>query len=239
MKSYVNNFQQSVFSFVIVLIFLTMVFPVSANTNPGVVQIDETLQNDKRTYSQLSGDWWNWLSQFPIATNPNIQEGEIECSLGQSDHIWFLAGNFGGTSERSCTIPMNKALFFPILNSLWWTPEDAATIPEVRAFANFFMNKVTSLEVSVNDVPLEDLFAYRAQSPAGGFFWEGILQEDFGLDPYPRPSAADGFWILLKPLAVGDHVIHIRGVVLKDPPDIRETFELDITYNITVVDEGS
>ncbi len=41
------------------------------------------------------------------------------CGLGQSGPVWFLAGTFGGTVERTCTIPAGKALFYPLVNSIW------------------------------------------------------------------------------------------------------------------------
>ena len=45
-------------------------------------------------YAVLAGEWWNWATQFPIATNPILAEGEVDCSLGQSGDLWFLAGTF-------------------------------------------------------------------------------------------------------------------------------------------------
>ena len=41
-----------------------------------------------------------------------------------------------------------------------------------------------------------------------------------------RPLAASGYWILMKPLAVGPHVVHFQGKV--------PGFSLNVTYNLTV-----
>ena len=70
-----------------------------------------------KTYGERSADWWNWAFQFPTATSPFFAEGVIDCSPGQSGNVWYLAGNFGGVSERFCSIPHGKALFFPVLNN--------------------------------------------------------------------------------------------------------------------------
>ena len=211
------------------LILLATAIPASANQipdpNPGVVPVDR-ISKDKRSYSELAGDFWNWATLADL-----LGSGEVDCSRGQSGKVWFLAGNFGGESERRCTIPKHKQLFFPIVNSLWWTPEDAATVPEVREFANADINAVDTLMVEV-DGEVFDVFAYRAQSPAGGFVWNNDeLQDAFGLDPLDRPSASDGFWILLEPLSEGEHEIRFIG------GSTESGFSLDVTYFLTITNK--
>ncbi len=212
------------------LILLTTSISASANgipdPNPGVVPVDG-MSKDKRSYSELAGDFWNWATLADL-----LDSGEVDCSRGQSGKVWFLAGNFGGVSERSCTIRKHKQLFFPIVNSLWWTPEDGDTVPEVRAFANGSINPVDTLMVEVNGVEVLDVYAYRAQSPAGGFVWNNDeFQEELGLDPMDRPSASDGYWILLDPLPKGEHTVRFVG------GSTEQGFELDVTYHLTVTNK--
>jgi hypothetical protein len=183
-----------------------------------------------KSYNELAGDWYNWEVQFPFATNPVVEDGPVDCTRGQKGKIWFLAGNFGGTSNRECTIPKGKALFFPIINTLWWFPEDGLTVDELRAIANSLINATTTLDVSIDGVAIKDPFAYRAQSQPGGFALDfGPLLADFGYGPTPNPrdpAVADGYWILLAPLREGPHVIQFRAT---NPP-----FNLDVTYRLTV-----
>lgn len=169
--------------------------------------------------------------QFPFATNPIVEDGSVDCTRGQQGKIWFLAGTFGRTSNRECTIPKGKALFFPIINTLWWVPEDGNNVAEVRALANAQIDPTTSLEVIIDGVVIEDPFAYRAQSLPGGFALNfGPLLADFGFPPTPDPrdpAVADGYWILLTPLRKGEHEIEFRSSA---PP----SFNLDVTYQLTV-----
>ncbi|PYJ19840.1 MAG: hypothetical protein DME99_11560, partial [Verrucomicrobia bacterium] len=71
------------------------------------------------SYGEWGAQWWRWAYSFPAAQFPPLQAGEVDCSLGQSGSVWFLAGTAGqGPVTRSCTIPAGKALFFPIISYL-------------------------------------------------------------------------------------------------------------------------
>jgi hypothetical protein len=53
-----------------------------------------------------------------------------------------------------------------------------------------------------------------------------IIDQLFGISGDLAPAVADGFWIMLAPLPVGEHVIHFRGAT----PD----FETEVIYDLTV-----
>lgn len=91
----------------------------AASATDRIKVLDPGIKHFGKSYNQLAGDWYNWQVQFPLATNPVVEDGAVDCTRGQAGQIWFLAGNFGGTSNRECTIPKGKALFFPIINTLW------------------------------------------------------------------------------------------------------------------------
>ena len=189
-----------------------------------------------QTYGEWGGDWWNWAVQEPNATSPLTDDTGEDAGRNQAGPVWFLAGNFGGTSVRDITVPEGKALFFSVINAAWWTPEDGATEAEVRAAANASIDAVSVLWASVDGVQVLDLPSLRAESPAGGFVLNvpagSILDEFGGAAPGDHdPTVADGFWVMLEPLPVGNHVINFVGAVGNPmAPD----FELDVTYNIFV-----
>lgn len=198
------------------------------NPNPRVIPVHAGAFGT--TYADLAGAWWNWAFQFPFETNPIVEEGEVDCSRGQSGRVWFLAGTFGGSAARTCTIPQGTPLFFSPANYAAWAPEDGETEADVRAGANAIIDGVTVLECEIDGIPLQDLFSYRVESPEGGFvLYDGPLLADFGYEPGDRyPAVADGFWILIPPLPAGDHTIHFHS----EMPSID--FTLDVTYEITV-----
>lgn len=211
-----------------VVLGLLVATPVPADDDRAQV-IEPTSKKAHPSYQELAGDWWNWAVQFPLATNPIVEDGPVDCTRGQKGKIWFLAGTFGGTAERECTIPSGKALFFPIVNTLWWVPEDGEDVPKVRELANEIINSTTALEVIIDGVVIKDPFAYRAQSPPGGLALKfGPFLADLGLHPTPNPrdAVADGYWILLAPLRKGAHVIEFSS----SQPGLN----VDVTYHLTV-----
>lgn len=200
------------------------------NSNPGVLPINSNAFG--KSYGEWAAEWWKWITAIPFDNNPQFDPtGEFQDN-GQSGEVWFLGSTFGWgeTYERSCEVPAGKAIFFPIVPAVFWAPEDGETEEEVRALANASMDGVDMLECSVDGVPLEDLFDYRAESPA--FTLPDTLLVDFGFDPGDRyPAVADGFWILLAPLSRGEHVIHFSMHIETGP--FAGGWH-DVTYHLTI-----
>jgi hypothetical protein len=194
-----------------------------------------------KTYGEWAGEWWNWGLKEPTATNALTDDTGEDGHLNQSGPVWFLAGNFGGTSVREVTIPEGKTLFFPILNATWWVPEDGATEAAVRAGAHSLIDPASVLYATVDGVQLLKLFGFRAESPPGGYVQHippgSIATTDFGYAPGDRyPAVADGYWVALEPLPAGDHVVYFTGAV-GNPR--APGFELEVTYTLHVIPEPS
>jgi hypothetical protein len=188
-----------------------------------------------RVYGKTIGDWgqawWQWALNFPTAINPILApDGDVDCSAGQSGEVWFLAGNFGGTSIRSCAIPRGKALFFGIINGIYWTG-DAPDLAGLRAGVAMGTDAVDAISCSVDGTPCAYFTPIvRVQSAALPLnLPEGsIAVTDFGYAAgVYEESVADGYWVMLDHLKPGDHVIHFT---------VHNTFgfELDVTFNIEV-----
>jgi len=190
------------------------------NLNPGVLPPYSHAYG--QTYGEWAAEWWQWAFAIPMEFGVNpILEGP--CETNQSGPVWFLAGNFGWSSVRTCCVPAGKALFFPIMNSMWAT-QDPENEPEelLRELANASIDQVFFLECTVDGVPLENLWAYRAESPAFGW-----VSPTYG--EYPL-AVTDGYWIMLAPLSTGEHEIYFAGA--------SEGFALDVTYTLTVGPSG-
>lgn len=77
-----------------------------------------------QSYNRLAGEWWNWASKEPSATNPVLDTTGKNCQRNQKGSVWFLAGTFfADPVMRNCTIPAGKALFIPIVNGNSFYPE--------------------------------------------------------------------------------------------------------------------
>jgi hypothetical protein len=200
-----------------------------------------------RSYGELTAAWWQWVYSFPAAQSPQIQQGAVDCSVSQSGPIWFLAGSPTGTDVyvRSCTVPHQKALFFPVLNSSWVNePGETVTVAEKRdildgvisdlrpgIFADFGLpgSRACRLEVKLDgEISTYTYPTVRVQSPP--FAASKVAGH---VDP---EAIADGFWILLPPLSQGQHVLHIGGAFCEFESTEIHAFigGVDITYNLTV-----
>jgi hypothetical protein len=192
--------------------------------NPRVWPVDSNPYG--MTYGEWSAAWWQWALAIPEDVNPILDMTGEYCGEEQSGKVWFLTGTFGGSAERTCTIPAGKAILFPVINAQCSQVQgDGTTERKLRECAVAMIDSVTIVEATVDEIPLQDLVDYRVVSPLFSF----ELPENNILDlKIVSPSVSDGYWILLKPLQAGEHTIYFRGVV----PEFE--FETEVTYTLHV-----
>jgi hypothetical protein len=191
-----------------------------------------------KSYGQWSGYWWRWFMQHPIAGHPSIDDPAFNVTSGQSGQVWFLAGCFG-TVTRNVTIPAGKALFVGLLNAEFSSNEGFLTEQDQRDEANFFADHivVSGMTCSIDGDEVDDITKFRCESPQFTFTapdpW--IFSP---ANPGPGTFCADGYFVMLRPLSVGQHVLHYTGSFHFDIGEIGNPepldFGLDMTYHITV-----
>src|SRR5262249_45191022 len=54
-----------------------------------------------RTYGEWGAAWWQWIYSIQTPVNPLL---DGPCEVGQSGPVFFLVGNLGGSSTRTCTV---------------------------------------------------------------------------------------------------------------------------------------
>lgn len=207
------------------------------------------------SYSEWSARWWQWAYATPVSLSPLFDDTGANVASGQSGDVWFLGGTFVtaeingvfvGEADRTCQIPAEKKLFFPIMNTSWITLNldgsySYETDAEVLAFARYYGNFILpeNLTLEIDGKPVDNLADYRVASPlfqTGPLPVDNILGIPAAAGKTPR-VASDGYYVMLKPLSVGTHTIHFTGFEYVPPPD-NYSFRLDITYHITVVPAG-
>jgi hypothetical protein len=205
-----------------------------------------------RSYSQWSAAQWQWTLQQPNvpqspAADPNpgtpSQPQAVDCTLGQSGKVWFLAGTTPvqpySVAYRSCSIPTGVALFFPVIDS--WNdnlscpsqPPGTLTADQLRQNVQQQTESIVSgsMSVTIDGRSVQGLSdsstAYRAA--AGGFFYtlpgNSWLSAAFcsgdpipaGTMPPPPGVYADGVYIMLAPLSPGTHHLNFAGVASGGP----------------------
>ena len=187
--------------------------------------------------SHLATSWWQWVFETSASENPLTDTTGQFAAVNQRGRVWFLAGNPGGTTARTITVPSGKALFFPIVNV--FDVEDAIIAGGVKLFlvpqpvqvAQTFVSNVIatatgfSCEVDGSPVPitaanLEQSTPFSLHLPA-----DNILGVPAGVY---YPAVDSGYYVLLPPLSAGQHTIHWAGSIT------FFSLSLDVTYNITV-----
>lgn len=208
--------------------------------DPGVLPIQSHAFG--KSYGEWGQEFSNWLIQFSVEDFPLFQgSGEQDCSIGQNGKVWFLHGVLDGAVERSCTIPQGKGIFISVNSVTSFVPAFGNSEEEVRADAKRDLDGtsttigVATLEVYIDGVPVSDPFSYRADSPEGGFVLvieEGTILNQLGFDAGEyEPAIVDGYWVLLRPLSVGDHTIRwLSSGQFQD----GTFYNYDATWHLTV-----
>jgi hypothetical protein len=174
---------------------------------------------------------------MPASENPLLDATGEKCAVAQHGPVWFLAGatNISGAATRDCSVPEGIALFFPVLavekDNIGLAPP--RTDSALRDAARSSIDGVTDLSVEVDGISIRSLSLLRFMSPVFSFALpqHNVLQALGNTAATPGlyfPAVAEGFYVMLKPLHVGEHILHIHG---KNP---GIGFAVDVTYRLTV-----
>ena len=187
-----------------------------------------------KTFGQWSAEWWQWVTSIPSATNPLVQTGVVDCSIGENGGVIFLAGTLGGTAVRTCSVP-KKAIFFPLINIVNFNlPGFSSTVVEKRQVGDFVMSMACNLNTTIDGTPVIYEVA-RVRTQSAPFSLVAGPDDVLGRDPgaIDTETISDGIWIMLPPLSEGAHTLRFTGAVCSPPG--TPTFEVDVTYNLTVL----
>lgn len=159
--------------------------------------------------AELQGRWWSWVSAGPDESDPVADQDGSSCARSQPDDVWFLAGTYGESVQRTCTIPGGRPVAFPLVNR-YGTSEECLD----------FMASATGS--AALDGKRLDAETYRGESiQIGRFADSSAAGGDSGFS-----TIGCGLWIQLPPLEPGAHVLKIRGG--------SDSFRVSVDYALTV-----
>ena len=186
------------------------------------------------TYEEWSAKWWQWALSVPKVISPAGDITGKYCGTNQSGPVWFLAGTFGGSVERTCTIPSGKAILFPPLNSECSFAEfpDLKSESELRECAKSLQDQTAAVDATIDGKKIEDLQSFRVQSN----LFDVVYPDDnvLGIPSGKSQAVSDGVWVMLKPLPVGEHTINFKGTSVDYTTNPGNTFVSDATYHLTI-----
>jgi hypothetical protein len=191
-----------------------------------------------QTIGDWSAEWWKWVFSVPTNQNPLYDIDGSKATNGQpATDVFFVAGIhvISGTVTRAFDVPEGKHLFLSPMNV---NAENIDTFPpltveQLRDAAAAYINTTVELHVSIDGVPVQNLFGHRAVSPV--FSFEFLNPDNTKTFAYGHPIVglidpivSDGYWFMINPLPLGPHVINFGGRT-------GFGFATDITDFITVV----
>jgi hypothetical protein len=199
--------------------------------------------------AELGDRWWQWIASLNNITDPNpfTELGQSGCDVGLQDdgRLLFLVGstrdeNTGDFPVHECKIEKGTSILFPIVNVLCdtlevGTPFFGANETTQRICANNLVDRFDNLTVNIDGFEVKNPEQYRVDSPAGGFTFTAVLGNPVSIPPGTGTGVADGFWILLKPLKPGEHIISFSGAFdWRDVPGLGDILEFGATYILDV-----
>jgi hypothetical protein len=186
------------------------------STQVGAQSLEEMIASpddiiEGRRISEFGDLWWQWTYSMPAESSPVRDLTGENCSQGQSGAVWFLAGGYGSSIiKRKCEVPAGKYIFFPVINMVYWRPE-GATLSCERVKELAALNNDELLEIAIQ------LDAAQAANPAHSrlasencFDLYGKVPRELN-PPKAYPAASDGYWVMLKPLSKGRHVLKFQA----------------------------
>ncbi len=190
-----------------------------------------------RTHESLINDWWQWAYLLDErGVGPTTDETGALCAANQRGRIWYLAGSFdAGRVQRQCEIPAGQAVFFPIINHVAYAlPGSSETCSSMKYTATKIMNRKITLGVTLDGQEVPEVERFRFRSP--------VCFDLLGRRPRGEnrlryePAAADGYWMLLRPLPPGRYELTFYAYQSWTSWYLGFTGQ-NITYDLTVVDE--
>ncbi|MCV2362698.1 hypothetical protein LNV23_04445 [Paucibacter sp. DJ1R-11] len=193
---------------------------VQAQT-PAVVPPQDLVHN--MTQAEWSRAWWQWAGSFQRKDSPVGDRTGALCDRGQGGPVWFLAGTYGShRAIRDCKVPSGKYLFFPLINYVVMPhPGVPISCQSVMSKAAAMTDGVSALVLDIDGVRVPDLASYR-QATQQCFDMGARSEEKISV----FPSAANGYYMMLKPLSRGRHEINFGGAL----PSMMQavTYTLDV-----------
>jgi hypothetical protein len=229
----------------IIILALGVLLALALATPMALAQVGQG--NKTGSAAKLAEAWTQWAYARHAAESPVIGEdpeySEVQCDgtplSTTQGNTWFLAGTEGGSAEetvRTCTVPAETQLFFPIVSATFFItfpPDENKQV--ARDYVKNFIRAVEedpdlSIVVTVDGEEISSDQIVRAKTSFFPLtFPEDNLYANFGVEAGTYQTITNGLWLTLPPLPPGEHTIHFE---LSAPN--ADVFQNN-TYHLTVV----
>ena len=218
----------------ILSIVIFAVFSNNVLASPPVI-VDRTEKVDGKSLDEYSNLWWQWAKSMPNSESPIIDKTGTKCHVNQEGPVWFLAGGYGASKiNRKCKIPATKYIFFPVINMLYYPKAPGSvSCKTVRHNAAINNNLLKSFVVNIDNEQVVNPALHRHKSQKC-FDLLAAIPEEFNA-PKVYPSATDGYWVMLNPLAEGIHKISFKASYGNPNSGFGMMYQ-DIEYEVEIIE---
>lgn len=180
------------------------------------------------SYGEWLARWWKFTLMIPAPQNP-LTSGK-KCIIEISGNVGLVIANPKLKEPISCETPVGMMLFIEILgvecSDVEETPFYGENEEALRICAQAFIPQ--DLSATIDGVEVEDLRKYIFLSPVYQF-----TAPDNNILAVPNGtvgrSIGYGAYLMLAPLSIGKHTIHLKGTY----PDLE--YMAEKTFHLTVV----
>jgi len=163
------------------------------------------------SYGEWTTKWWEWALSAPITVNPVLDNTGQFADKNQHDPVWFLAGTIGDKNKvahRTCIIPKQNAILFPVINYIR-TPE-----PRFKTdieLANHVQKDIDDIVINEAMVDGQEVPIFRIKSEPRIFNLIVREENKFDIPVGTTMASADGYWVFIKSLNIGQHEVYFHG----------------------------
>lgn len=177
--------------------------------------------------------WWQWTYTMSKEDSPVRDRTGENCHIGQKGNVWFLAGGYGTSKiSRECVIPEGKHIFFPVINMVYYPGKNRSlSCEDAKSAAALNNDELLSIEITVDSLISSNPNHTRISSEEC-FDLLGLIPKEYNA-PRIYPAATDGFWIMLKPLSKGEHLLKFNAQYDRDKGGYSKMAQ-DIEYKIII-----
>ncbi|ULH17892.1 hypothetical protein MF271_23240 (plasmid) [Deinococcus sp. KNUC1210] len=195
-----------------ILALLTALLVPVASAAPSTVVPSNAMPTG--TYASWGTQWWIWALTSPEDADPVQDLTGQYCGVNQRGDIWFLAGTYenGTAVRRTCTIPVGKTVFFPILNYRVLAKSQETCTQNLQA-VTAPMEAASGLSVRMDGEPLAGVT-------------RGVTDGCVYLTSYRIWLGSDGYWMAVKFTIPGRHTLAFTGAM--------SGFRQDVSYTLVV-----
>jgi hypothetical protein len=181
------------------------------------------------SYSDWVAKFWNWDFSIPIDSQTNTLAGlkDNGCLMHKDNSMVMLVDTAaGGIWKQKCTISRTEGILIPI-----WTGEcdqalkgfDSYSFKQLSECARAYDLGIVKGQVKVDDTPVATLDAIDYKTNVMNNVTEVYTKQFNAIVPKEShliserygtfPAAAHGWFVFLKPLQPGNHVVYYQNSV--------------------------